>query len=54
MILNCLRHVLHQKPMLNLQQINDTKSAYNQISDLVGNQFTDDNVSMSETLSRSV
>ncbi|XP_026319418.1 uncharacterized protein LOC113229942 [Hyposmocoma kahamanoa] len=28
---------------LILEQINDTKSAYNQISDLVGNQFTDDN-----------
>ncbi|XP_049881860.1 uncharacterized protein LOC126377869 [Pectinophora gossypiella] len=29
---------------LILEQVNDTKSAYNQISDLVGNQFTDDNV----------
>ncbi|XP_059050441.1 uncharacterized protein LOC131845399 [Achroia grisella] len=28
---------------LILEQINDTKSAYNQISDLVNNQFTDDN-----------
>jgi hypothetical protein len=27
------------------QQINDTKSAYTQITDLVSNQFTDDNVS---------
>lgn len=37
--------------MFVFQQINDTKSAYNQISDLVGNQFTDDNVSMPEALS---
>ncbi|KAM3967919.1 uncharacterized protein ACR2FA_011471 [Aphomia sociella] len=28
---------------LILEQINDTKSAYNQISDLVNNQFADDN-----------
>ncbi|KAH9636544.1 hypothetical protein HF086_014805 [Spodoptera exigua] len=28
-----------------LEQINDTKSAYNQISDLVNSQFADDNVS---------
>ncbi|XP_052757601.1 uncharacterized protein LOC113518452 [Galleria mellonella] len=28
---------------LILEQINDTKSAYNQISDLVNNQFSDDN-----------
>ncbi|KAI5640542.1 hypothetical protein NE865_07087 [Phthorimaea operculella] len=28
---------------LILEQINDTKSAYNQVSELLGNQFTDDN-----------
>ncbi|XP_023939486.1 uncharacterized protein LOC112046887 [Bicyclus anynana] len=28
---------------LILEQINDTKSAYNQVSDLVNNQFVDDN-----------
>lgn len=28
---------------LILEQINDTKSAYNQVSDLVNNQFADDN-----------
>ncbi|CAG9117683.1 unnamed protein product [Plutella xylostella] len=29
---------------LILEQVNDTKSAYNQITELVNNQFTDDNV----------
>lgn len=30
--------------LLIFQQINDTKSAYNQVSELVSNQFVDDNV----------
>lgn len=33
-----------------LQQVNDTKSAYSQISDLVNAQFVPDNVSLSPHL----